>query len=194
MNDTIAAISTALGNGAISIIKVSGDDSISIVNSIFKGANLNKAKSHTIHYGHIYDKDRVLDEVLVSIFRSPRTFTTEDVVEINCHGGIYVTNRILELLLVNGARLGEPGEFTKRAYLNGRIDLTQAEAVMDIIESKTKNSLQMASNGLLGETKKVISEFRGKLLYCLAQIEVNIDYPEYEDELQVTNEVLLPTI
>lgn len=194
MNDTIVAISTSLGVGAISIVRISGDEAIDIVNKVYKGKNLKKVDSHTIHYGHIVDNGFVIDEVLVSVFRAPKTFTKEDVVEINCHGGVYVTNRILELLVLNGARISEPGEFTKRAYLNGRIDLTQAEAVMDIIESKTKNSLQMANNGILGQTKKVIRDFRNHLLTCIAQIEVNIDYPEYEDEIQVTNEILLPNL
>ena len=190
--DTIASISTALANGAISIVRLSGDDAINIVNSIFKNKDLTKVKSHTITYGHIYDE--VIDEVLVSVFKAPKTFTREDVVEINCHGGIYVTNKILELVLSKGARLAEPGEFTKRAYLNGRIDLTQAESVMDIIEAKTKTSLKMANYGLSGETKKLISNFKEKILKCILEIEVNIDYPEYEDEIQVTTDILKPSV
>ena len=193
-NDTIAAIATALSNSAISIIKVSGDEAIEIVNSIFKGKDLSKVKSHTIHYGYIIDNEQVIDEVLVSVFKAPKTFTTEDVVEINCHGGIFVTNKILEIILVKGARLAEPGEFTKRAFLGGRIDLTQAEAVIDVIESNTNNSLKMASLGLLGETKKIIKKFRDAVLECLLKVEVNIDYPEYEDEEQITVDVLLPTL
>lgn len=193
-NDTIAAIATALSNSAISIIKVSGDEAIEIVNSIFKGKDLSKVKSHTIHYGYIIDNEQVIDEVLVSVFKAPKTFTTEDVVEINCHGGIFVTNKILEIILVKGARLAEPGEFTKRAFLGGRIDLTQAEAVIDVIESNTNNSLKMASFGLLGETKKIIKKFRDEVLECLLKVEVNIDYPEYEDEEQITVDVLLPTL
>jgi len=192
--DTIASISTALANGAISIVRLSGDDAINIVNSIFKNKDLTKVKSHTITYGHIYDNNEVIDEVLVSVFRAPKTFTREDVVEINCHGGIYVTNKILELVLSKGARLAEPGEFTKRAYLNGRIDLTQAESVMDIIEAKTKTSLKMANYGLSGETKKLISNFKEKILKCILEIEVNIDYPEYEDEIQVTTDILKPNV
>lgn len=192
--DTIVAISTALANEAIAIVKVSGDEAIPIVNSIFKGHDLSKAKSHTIHYGHIIDDNEVIDEVLVAIFISPKTYTKEDVVEINCHGGIYVTNRILELIIKKGARIADAGEFTKRAYLNGRIDLTQAEAVMDVIESKTKNSLKMSGYGLLGETKKIISEYKNKLLEVIASIEVNIDYPEYEDELEITNEKVKPIL
>lgn len=194
MNDTIVAIATSLGNGAISIIKISGDNAIDLVSKVFVGKDLNHVKSHTIHYGHIVDNKEVLDEVLVSVFRAPNSFTKEDVVEINCHGGIFVTNKILELLLVKGGRLAEPGEFTKRAFLNGRIDLTQAEAVMDIIESQTQDSLKMANYGLLGETKKMIKDFREKLLSCIAQIEVNIDYPEYELDMEITNENIKPII
>lgn len=192
--DTIVAIATAPSNSAISIIRLSGSDAIEIANNVFKGKNLNKVKSHTIHYGYIYNDNDIIDEVLVSVFKSPKTFTREDVVEINCHGGIYVTNKVLELLLVKGARLAEPGEFTKRAFLNGRIDLTQAEAVIDMIESNTASSLKMANLGILGETKKVISEFREKILECLLKIEVNIDYPEYEDEEQITEEILIPRL
>ena len=192
--DTIASISTALANGAISIVRLSGVDAISIVNSCFKGKDLTKVKSHTITYGHIYDNDEVVDEVLVSVFKAPKTFTREDVVEINCHGGIYVTNKILEIVLEKGARLAEAGEFTKRAYLNGRIDLTQAESVMDIIEAKTKTSLKMANYGLSGATKKLISSFKEDILKCILEIEVNIDYPEYEDEVQVTTDVLKPNV
>ena len=135
MEDTIVAISTALGVGAISIIRLSGKDSIEIVNRCFKGKDLNKVESHTINYGYIYDKDELIDEVLVSIMKAPKTYTKEDIVEINCHGGIISTNRILETMLNNGARLAEPGEFTKRAFLNGRIDLIESESVMDIIDS-----------------------------------------------------------
>lgn len=194
MNDTIVAISTALANEAIAIVRVSGDDAISIVNKVFKGKDLRKVKSHTIHYGHIIDNDEVVDEVLVSVFKSPKTYTKEDIIEINCHGGIFVSNRILEVIIRNGARIADPGEFTKRAYLNGRIDLTQAEAVMDVIESKTNSSLKMAGYGLLGETKKIIQEFKNKLLGVIASIEVNIDYPEYEDEYEVTNVTVRPIL
>ena len=191
--DTIAQVSTALANNAISIVRVSGTDAFKIVSKIFS-KNIENEASHTIHYGYIKDKDEVVDEVLVSIFRSPKSFTREDVVEINCHGGIFVTNKVLELLLSNGAREATPGEFTKRAFLNGRIDLTQAEAVMDTIEANTNNSLKLASLGLIGETKKLIQSFRDKVLQVMLQIEVNIDYPEYEDEVKVTNEVLYPSL
>ena len=194
MNDTIAAISTSMGVGAISIIRVSGNKSIEIVNSIFKGKNLNNVESHTINYGYIVDNNKIIDEVLVSIMKSPKTFTKEDVVEINCHGGIATTNKILELLLLNGCRLAEPGEFTKRAFLNGRIDLLEAEAVMDIIKSKTDKSLNIAINQLNGNVSKMIDDLKNEELKILSNIEVNIDFPEYEDIEILTNEKILPSI
>ncbi|MCK9471946.1 MAG: tRNA uridine-5-carboxymethylaminomethyl(34) synthesis GTPase MnmE [Bacilli bacterium] len=194
MLDTIAAISTAFGKGALSIVRMSGNEAIEIANKLFKGKNLNKVKSHTVHYGHIVDEGEIIDEVLLTVFRAPKTFTREDVVEISCHGGIFVTNKILELLLLNGARLAEPGEFTKRAYMNGRIDLTQAEAVSDIIDARTKSSLKLANIGLRGDIKKLIEGFRSEVLTCIARIEVNIDYPEYEDEEQITTEIIIPVI
>ena len=190
MNDTIAAISTSLGVGAISIIRVSGNDSIKIVNKLFKGDNLENVDSHTIHYGFIMDNDIKIDEVLVSIMKSPKTFTAEDVVEINCHGSIASTKKILELLLSNGCRLAEPGEFTKRAFLNGRIDLLEAEAVMDIINSKTEKSLSLAVNQLSGGVSNLIIDLRNDIIKTLANIEVNIDYPEYEDIEQITINML----
>ena len=180
MNDTICAISTAIGIGAISIIRVSGNESINIVDKIFD-KNLNKIKSHTINYGHIIDNNEIIDEVMVSVMKSPKTFTKEDIVEINCHGAISTTNKILELLLDNGARLAEPGEFTKRAFLNGRIDLIEAESIMDLIESKTENSRKLSMNGIEGKISNLIREIIDKLLMLNANIEVNIDYPEYED-------------
>lgn len=194
MNDTIAAISTTLGVGAISIIRVSGSDAIKIVNSIFKGKDLKKVESHTISYGHIKDGDNLLDEVLVSVMKSPKTFTTEDIVEINCHGGIATTNKVLEAVLKNGARLAEPGEFTKRAFLNGRIDLSQAESTMDLINAKTESKRKAALNGLDGYVSKLIKNLRQEILEILATIEVNIDYPEYEDIETMTNEKLKPKI
>ena len=186
MNDTICAISTALGVGAISIIRVSGKDSIKIVNHLFKGNNLLKQKSHTIHYGYIVNNKEKIDEVLVSIMKSPKTFTKEDIVEINCHGGIATTNKVLELLLLNGCRLAEPGEFTKRAFLNGRIDLMEAEAVMDLINGKTDEARRVAINQIQGNGSKLISNLRNELIKIISNIEVNIDYPEYNDIYEVT--------
>lgn len=194
MNDTIAAISTTLGVGAISIIRVSGNDAIKIVNNIFKGKNLETVETHTINYGHIIDKDEIIDEVLVSVMKSPKTFTTEDIVEINCHGGISTTNKVLELVLNNGARLAEPGEFTKRAFLNGRIDLTQAESVMDLINSKNETKRKVAIKGLNGYVSNIIRNLRQEILELLASIEVNIDYPEYEDAIVMTNDIVKPKI
>ena len=194
MNDTIAAISTTMGVGAIAIIRVSGNDAISIVNKIFKGKDLTTVDSHTITYGHIIDNDSVIDEVLVSIMRTPKTFTREDVVEINTHGGIAITNKVLELLLLNGCRLAEPGEFTKRAFLNGRIDLIEAEGVMDLINSKTEKSRKLAINQVNGEVSKLIKDLRQKVIEILANIEVNIDYPEYEDIEEMTNSMILSNI
>jgi tRNA modification GTPase len=192
MEDTIVAISTALGKSAISIVRISGPEAIAIVSDVYKGINLNKANTNTINYGHIYDGEEMLDEVLVSVFRSPKTYTGEDVVEINCHGGIFVTNKVLELLIRKGCRPAEPGEFTKRAFLNGRIDLTQAESVMDVIEAKTTNSLKLASFGLKGDVRKMVEDFRKEILSMILKIEVNIDYPEYEDEELITSEYLKP--
>ena len=195
-NDTIVGISTALTNNAVSIIRVSGDDAVSIVNKVFKGKNLHKVKSHTINYGHILDieTNEVIDEVLVSVFLNPRTYTREDVVEINCHGGIYVTNQVLDQIVLAGARLAEAGEFTKRAFLNGRIDLTKAEAVMDMISSDSKKSLSLANSGLRGDIKRMIDELRSKILDIIAIINVNIDYPEYDDVEQLTSEIIQPRI
>ena len=186
MEDTIVAVGTALGVGAISIIRVSGKDSIPIVNRIFKVYDLEKASIHTIHYGHIIDEDNVVDEVMVSIMKSPKSFTTEDTVEINCHGGIQTTNMILTLLIKKGCRLAQPGEYTKRAFLNGRIDLLEAESVMDIINAKTQKSLSLAMNQLSGKVSKKITNLRQSLIEILANIEVNIDYPEYEDIEEMT--------
>lgn len=194
MNDTIAAISTTQGVGAISIIRVSGNDAIKIVNKIFKGKNLEQVSSHTINYGYIINNNEIIDEVLVSIMKSPKTFTTEDVVEINCHGGVSTTNKVLELVLTNGARLAEPGEFTKRAFLNGRIDLTQAESIIDLINSKTESNRKVAIKGLEGYVSNIIKNLRQEILELLASIEVNIDYPEYEDAIVMTNDIVKPKI
>lgn len=186
MDDTIVSISTSLGVGAIAIIRLSGPKAIEIVNKIFKGKDLTKVDSHTINYGYIKENDTIIDEVLVSIMRAPKTYTTEDVVEINTHGGIATTNKVLELCLTNGAHLAEPGEFTKRAFLNGRIDLTQAEAVEDIITSTTDKSLNLSMNQLTGSLKKLITDTRKTMVNLMANIEVNIDYPEYEDAENIT--------
>jgi len=194
MNDTIAAISTALGVGAISIIRVSGNDALSIVNKIFKGKDLTKVDSHTIHYGHIIENNNIIDEVLVSVMKSPKTFTKEDIVEINCHGGIATTNKVLELLLTSGARLAEPGEFTKRAFLNGRIDLIEADGIMNLINSKNEKTRTMSINQLSGKVSNMIKDLRSKLVQIISNIEVNIDYPEYEDIEVLTNEKILPDI
>lgn len=195
MNDTICAIATSQGVGAIAIIRVSGEDSISIVNKIFKGKNLEKVDTHTINYGHIIDKDNnVIDEVLVSVMKAPRTFTAEDTVEINTHGGISPTNKTLELLLESGCRLAEPGEFTKRAFLNGRIDLLEAEAVMDMIDSKTEQQRKMAINQISGKVSSLINDLRNDMVQIISNINVNIDYPEYDDVEIMTNNVLVPKI
>lgn len=186
MNDTIAAISTTTGKGAISIIRISGPDSIKIVNKIFKEKNLEKEKSHTIHYGHIIYKNKIEDEVLVSIMKAPKTFTTEDIVEINCHGNILVTKKILEILLIEGCRLAEPGEFTKRAFINGRIDLIEAEGIMDLINAKSEKEKQLALNQVDGKVSNLIKDLRKKILEVIATIEVKIDYPEYEDIEDIT--------
>lgn len=190
MNDTIAAISTALGVGAISIVRLSGEHSIDIVNKIFKGKNLYSVSSHSITHGYIVESGNVIDEVLVSVMKSPKTFTTEDIVEINCHGGIAVTNKILELLLLNGARLAEPGEFTKRSFLNGKMDLIEAGAVMDIINSKTEKARVIAANQLSGKVSSMINKLRSNMLSIISNVEVNIDYPEYEDILVITNDMI----
>ena len=194
MNDTICAISTSQGIGAISIVRVSGPEAIEIVNKIFKGKDLTTVESHNINYGHIVDNDTVVDEVLVSIMKAPKTFTTEDIVEINTHGGIAPTNKVLELLLENGCRLAEPGEFTKRAFLNGRIDLLEAESVMDMIDSKTDIQRKMAMNGINGKTSSLINELRSDMVQIISNINVNIDYPEYDDVDIITNDLLIPKI
>ena len=187
MTDTIAAISTALGVGGISIIKVSGKDAIENVNKIFDGKDLTKVDSHTINFGRIIENGEVLDEVLVSVMKEPRTYTGEDVVEINCHGGIIVTKKVLELLLTTDTRMAEPGEFTKRAFLNGKKDLIEAESVMDLIHANSDEARKIAINQVDGTTSKMIKTLREQLLTLLAAIEVNIDYPEYYD-IEVTNQ------
>lgn len=195
-DDTIIGISTALSKGAISIIRLSGDDAIKIVNKVFKGIDLSKVEPNTINYGHILDFDscQIIDEVLVSIFKAPKSYTKEDVVEINCHGGLFVTNKIYEQLVLLGARPSEPGEFTKRAFLSGRIDLTKAEAVMDVINAENSAALKIANSALNGKISTFVDQKRQELLDIIATISVNIDYPEYDDVEQLTNEDILPKL
>ncbi|MGS7069595.1 tRNA uridine-5-carboxymethylaminomethyl(34) synthesis GTPase MnmE [Streptococcus pyogenes] len=190
--DTITAISTPLGEGAIGIVRLSGTDALAITQSVFKGKNLEQVASHTINYGHIIDPKTgtIIDEVMVSVMLAPKTFTRENVVEINTHGGIAVTNEILQLLIRQGARMAEPGEFTKRAFLNGRVDLTQAEAVMDIIRAKTDKAMTIAVKQLDGSLSQLINDTRQEILNTLAQVEVNIDYPEYDDVEEMTTALL----
>jgi len=193
--DTIAAISTPPGEGAISIVRLSGDEAVNIANKVYHSGSkdLMAVPSHTIHYGHIIDprNSQLIDEVMLSVMRAPKTFTREDVVEINCHGGIVVVNQILQLLLREGARMAEPGEFTKRAFLNGRMDLSQAEAVMDLIRAKTDKAMHVALNQLDGDLSSLIRSLRQEILNTLAQVEVNIDYPEYDDVEELTTKLLL---
>lgn len=194
MEDTICAISTALGVGGISIIRLSGSDAIDIVNKLFKGKDLSKVQTHTINYGHIVYNDELIDEVLVSVMRAPHTYTMEDVVEVNLHGGIATTNRVLQIFLESGCRLAEPGEFTKRAFLNGRIDLVEAEAVSDVINAENENARSLSVNQLSGKLSEIIKNIRGKLIDVEANIEVNIDYPEYEDIEDMTVDKVASTL
>lgn len=193
LNDTIAAIITAVSESAISVIRLSGDESIEIANKLFS-RDLNKVQSHTVTYGHIVDPmdNSIIDEVLVSVFKAPKTYTREDVVEVSCHGGALVTRKVLELILSHGARLANNGEFTQRAFLNGRIDLTQADSVMDLIRSENDFARELAISGVQGNIKKLIEPYLDRLLEILATIEVNIDYPEYDDVEMLTQESLLP--
>lgn len=190
--DTITAISTPIGEGAIAIVRLSGPEAISITEQIFKGKSLSEADSHTIHYGKILDPQtqEVAEEVMVTLMRGPKTFTREDVVEINCHGGMVAVNRVLEIILSKGARLAEPGEFTKRAFLHGRIDLSQAEAVMDLIRAKTDKAMSVALKQMDGRLSGLIQTLRQDLLETVAHVEVNIDYPEYDDVEEMSNEVM----
>lgn len=190
MDEPIVAVATSVGASALNIIKISGFECIKIINSIFKGTNLEEVESNTINYGFIVENNKKIDEVLVSVFRAPKSYTTEDVIEINCHGGILATNKILELILSKKVRLAEPGEFLKRAFLNGRIDLIEAEAVQDLIMSKTEQARKLSVNQIEGKTSLLIKGLRNKILPVLANIEVNIDYPEYEDAVLVTKKLL----
>ncbi|WP_075526458.1 tRNA uridine-5-carboxymethylaminomethyl(34) synthesis GTPase MnmE [Sporosarcina ureilytica] len=189
--DTIAAISTPMGEGAIAIVRLSGDEAVQIADRVFRspsGKQLAEEQSHTIHYGHLIDpgSNETIEEVMVSLMKAPKTFTREDVVEVNCHGGLVAVNRVLALLLKEGARLAEPGEFTKRAFLNGRIDLSQSEAVMDLIRAKTDRAMNVALGQMEGKLSKLVGELRQALIETLAQVEVNIDYPEYDDVEEMT--------
>ncbi|GHU43425.1 tRNA modification GTPase MnmE [Clostridia bacterium] len=182
-SDTIAAIATALTNSGISIIRISGENALSIMDKIYRSKNglkkISEQSSHTIHYGYIYDGDQLIDEVMVLLMHSPNSYTKEDVVEIDCHGGSLVTKRILEAILSRGVRLAEPGEFTKRAFLNGRIDLSQAESVMDLISAKNDFALQSSLRQLKGSVKEIIGKMRERLLYEIAFIESALDDPEH---------------
>src|SRR5690554_838335 len=192
---TIAAIATPLGTAGISVIRVSGAQAIEKINQIFKGKNLNKVPSHTIHYGHILNTDgSILDEVMVSIFIAPKSFTKENVVEISTHDGILITQKVLERILETGIELAQPGEFSKRAFLNGRIDLVQAEAIMDLIHATNENAIKVANKALSKNTSRMIENLKAKVLTLIAQIEVNIDYPEYDDAIIMSKEIIYPRI
>ena len=192
-SDTIVAISTASLDNAISIIRLSGDDAIDLVNKMFSGDLLSKL-SHTINYGFIVEQEEQVDEVLVSVFKAPKTFTREDIVEINCHGGKYITHKILNMCISNGARVAMPGEFSQRAFINGRIDLTQAEAINEIINADSDKNAKMAINGINGSIKKIVDPLIDELLEIIANIEVNIDYPEYDDITMLTNDIIKPKL
>lgn len=194
MNDTICAISTSLGVGAISIIRVSGEEAIEKIATLFDGTDLTKVPSHTIHYGHIVSGSEIIDEVLVSVFKAPKTYTKEDIVEINTHGGIATTKKVLETILETGIRQAEKGEFTKRAFLNGRIDLCESEAVENLINSKTDLERKLALNGVSGKVSRKIKKVEDIIVGINANIEVNIDYPEYVDNFEVTKDYLEPKL
>ncbi|MBP1949460.1 tRNA uridine-5-carboxymethylaminomethyl(34) synthesis GTPase MnmE [Virgibacillus litoralis] len=190
--DTITAISTPIGEGAIAIVRLSGPKAIPVTAGLFQGKNLLDVDTHTIHYGKIIDPatNDVAEEVMVSVMRAPKTFTREDIVEINCHGGMVAVNRVLEIVLGEGVRIAEPGEFTKRAFLHGRIDLSQAEAVMDLIRSKTDKAMSVALKQMDGRLSELIGQLRQELLETVAHVEVNIDYPEYDDVEEMSNEMM----
>lgn len=192
--DTIVGISTKLGESAINVIRISGEDAIEITNKILRGIRLSDVESHTVQYGYVYDEDMMIDEVMVSVFLHPRSFTMENTVEISCHGGFLIANEIVKLLLRNGARMAMNGEFTKRAYLNGRIDLTKAESIMDMISAKTTAQLQIAGQQLRGDVAALVQQLQDDLLDIIAQIEVNIDYPEYDDVVELTKKNIEPKI
>ena len=189
--DIIVAIATSRLEAAISMIRVSGPDCIAFVQKFFTGKIIEKP-SHTINYGYIIDDGKRIDEVLVNIYRGTRTFTGEEMVEINCHGGVYITSRVLEVCIKNGARMAERGEFSKRAFLNGRIDLSQAEAISDIITAKNSYATDLALKGISGSISGFIEDLKEDLIQIITQIEVNIDYPEYDDVEELTASSLLP--
>ncbi len=195
MNDTIAAIASPLAQGAISIIKVSGDQAIEKINRIFD-RDLSSFQANTINYGNIQDPNskKIIDEVMISVFKGPMSFTREDVIEINTHGGVLVTRTVLSLVLAQGIRLARPGEFTQRAFLNGRLDLTQAEAINDLVIASSSKGMELAVSGIKGSIKKLLDPLISDMLDIIAQIEVNIDYPEYDDVQQLSNEVVLPKV
>ncbi len=191
LNDTICAISTALKDGAISIVRLSGEDTFEIIKEI---SDIKKIEANKIKYGHIYDEGQMLDEVLISFFVGPKSYTREDMAEINCHGGVYVTRAILNLLLSKGCRLAEPGEFTKRAYLNGRIDLSAAESTNDLINAHNYLQAKSAINGVNGSIDRLLNPLMEEMKNVISSIEVNIDYPEYEDVEIMTNEKVKPSL
>lgn len=192
--DTIVAKTTANGISAVNLIRVSGDDAFSIVNQIFSGADIEKAETHTIKYGHIVDQGEIIDEVMVFLYRAPRSFTAEDVVEISTHGGNFIANEVIKRLIKYGARLADKGEFTKRAYLNGRLDLTEAESIMDMVNARTHEQLQLANKQLRGDVHELVDQLKSRILDIIANIEVNIDYPEYDDVDVLTTEIVMPRI
>jgi len=187
INDTIVAMATPNMMSSICVIRLSGDQAINIVNEVFT-KDLSRVESHTIHYGYIKENDEKIDEVLVSVFRGPRSFTVEDVVEVSCHGGVIVSRKILNILLTHGARLANPGEFTQRAYLNGRIDMLEVEAINDLLQANNEKAVELAMSGLTRETTSLINQFKESLLEVIATIEVNIDYPEYDDVKVLSNQ------
>ncbi|MDO4940376.1 MAG: tRNA uridine-5-carboxymethylaminomethyl(34) synthesis GTPase MnmE [Erysipelotrichaceae bacterium] len=191
LNDTICAISTALKDGAISIVRMSGDDSFEIAKSISKVKDI---KPNSIVYAHIYNGEEIIDEVLISFFDEGKSYTKEKMVEINCHGGVYVTRLVLNLLLEKGCRLAEPGEFTKRAYLNGRINLSEADSINDLVKASTSIQAKSAIKGINGSVERLITPLMDEMKNVISMIEVNIDYPEYEDEIQMSNEVIKPYV
>jgi len=190
--DTIVGIATLRGVSALNVIRVSGSNAIQLVNQLFVGKDLEQQPTHSVSYGHIVDDGVTIDEVLVAIFREPKSFTAENIVEISTHGGFLIAEKVMESLIKVGCRMAEPGEFTKRAYLNGRIDLTQAESIMDMVNAKTMTQLQIANQGLNGQVRNLINDLQSDLLSLIAKIEVNIDYPEYDDAVVMTNEIIVP--